>query len=163
MSPVPTLPSEIVAYILDLAVPSSPTFGTNSERTTVLKSVALLSHAWLPYARSRLYHTVLLQPAPNFMEEPDRSAQRLVASLRARPELALLVRVIRFRKSRGKRGPRKVLAGKLEVKELLHLCRELEELSLVELDGVELAWLGQSSSPRMFFLLCIICSYWLTI
>ncbi|KAL8292171.1 hypothetical protein RQP46_001637 [Phenoliferia psychrophenolica] len=145
---MPNLPSELVAHILDLAVPS-PSFGTNSERTTLLKILALLAHDWLPFAQSHLYDTILLHPAPDFMSDPDRAAQRLVATLRASPHLARLVRVLRFRKGRGKRGPRRVPAERLEIPALLSLCVGLEEISTVEIEGVQLAWLSGSSSPKL--------------
>ena len=149
MSAHPTLPSELIACILDLAIPTL-SFGTNSERTSLLKRLSLLSHDWLPFAQARLYTTILLQPAPDHFDEPDRSAQRLAATLAAHPELARLVQAIRFRKGRGKRGPSKVPAERLHMREILQHCGALAELSIVAVEGVELAWLGGQSSPRAY-------------
>lgn len=137
----PTQPNELISSIFELAIPPV-SFGTQSERTSLLKTIALLSRDWVPFAQRHLYTTILVSPAPFHFEAPNRSASRLVAVLQAKPELARLVRTIRFRKARGKRGPLRADALLLEMPKLLEVCLDVEVIAVSEVGLVDLRWMA---------------------
>ena len=78
-----TLPLELCWAIIDFVA------AFTDDRDSSLAACVLVCHAWLPYARAHLFHTVALRTFQEY--------DRFVEALQLSPSLASLVRVLHFK------------------------------------------------------------------
>mgnify|MGYP001560377013 CR=1 FL=1 len=134
---LPVLPPELIIAITAASVPP-PAYDTFTNRSSVLRSYALVSRTWRPVAQHELFSHVVLSTG-------GRKAEQLVRSLRERQGDGLAGRV---RSIRLGGGGLKVLGTGL-MGPLLEACGGVEELWLAGWANFDLAWIKTNARESL--------------